>query len=95
MKKADVALVFKGAGKKSWQELLDDLRPKGTWEYVNVKTQTGRTVFKCSLCGHYMEAFTCGIKDPIYDRFCGGCGASMVLGKIRSWIDFEREGFNE
>ena len=29
MKKKDIELVFKGADKQSWKELLDDIRPKG------------------------------------------------------------------
>lgn len=66
MKKKDVALVFKGADDQSWKELLDDLRPKGSWIK---KDSFPEPYAKCSLCGAVCEI----------DNFCGNCGAAMML----------------
>ena len=63
MKKSEVAQVYRGADEKSWQELLDDLRPKGEW--INT---TPYDEGECSLC--------CYLSIKCYN-FCPNCGADM------------------
>ena len=69
MKKSEVAQVYKGADKKSWQELLDDLRPKGKWIIID------DTVCKCSRCKH-QQTFLLSPKESNVN-FCEKCGADM------------------
>lgn len=64
MKKKDVELVFSGADEKSWQELLDDLRPQGEWLNTSPYDDKG----ECSLC--------CYLSKKYY-HFCPNCGATM------------------
>ena len=64
MKKSEVAQVYKGADEKSWQELLDDLRPKGEW----INTSPYDIEGECSLC--------CYLSIKCYN-FCPNCGAKM------------------
>jgi hypothetical protein len=71
MKKSEVAQVYKGADEKSWQELLDDLRPKGKWIVIRRKLEDGkhsRFIYRCPFCG-YVEGYMA--------NFCGKCGADM------------------
>ena len=74
MKKSDVALIFKGADEKSWQELLDDLRPKGEW--VGKKTHFG-DLLHCSLCGAKPRRSEYGY--DLHDSYCHNCGADMQV----------------
>lgn len=67
MKKSEVAQVYKGADEKSWQELLDDLRPQGEWTNTSPYDDKG----ECSLC--------CYLSKKYY-KFCPNCGADMKGG---------------
>ena len=72
MKKKDIELVFKGADEQSWEELLDDLRPKGQW------IGNAFDEHHCSRCGH--PALWEEEPDDYYEvqsRFCPNCGAIM------------------
>lgn len=85
MKKKDIELVFKGADEKSWQALLDDLRPQGKWIECTKSgmplTEYGRMTgekwygFKCSLC-NYIYKGNALIESP----YCQKCGAAMRKG---------------
>lgn len=73
MKKSEVAQVYKGADEKSWQELLNNLRPQGEWigkeeydDYPNKK------VCECSECGKMI----C-ISHNDFPNYCPNCGARM------------------
>ena len=76
MKKKDVELVFKGADEKSWQKLLDDLRPQGEW--INHRNDYGHNIADCSLCGKAMQWHD-EDEDGI-PRDCWYCGAKMKGG---------------
>lgn len=76
MKKKDVELVFKGADEKSWQKLLDDLRPQGEW--INHRNDYGHNIADCSLCGKAMQWHD-EDEDGI-PRYCWYCGAKMKGG---------------
>ena len=75
MKKKDIELIFKGADDQSFQELLDDLRPKGEWIFLgdnpNRYNPTQSHSWSCSQCGH-------GVKEQ--ENFCPHCGAKMKGG---------------
>ena len=49
------------------QSRLDELRPKGKWEYVDYGNGLGN--YHCSECHN--------IKQQMYHNFCGNCGADM------------------
>lgn len=52
-------------------------RPQGYWIYNRPNPQTGANIFRCSICNHETQSFTCGIKNPKFDNYCGNCGADM------------------
>lgn len=68
MKKKDIKLVFKGADKQSFQELLDDLRPKGEW----IDRMADKGYVECPFCH---KQITGGDLN-----FCVKCGADMRKG---------------
>ena len=72
MKKKDIKLVFKGADEQSFQELLDDLRPKGEWGPCYENPRNGKYYKDCSNCG---EPTLTGDNN-----FCPNCGADMWKG---------------
>jgi len=74
MKKSEVAQVYKGTDEKSWQELLDDLRPKGKWIYDSDHSIT-IDMYKCSICG---------CDGHTHFKFCPQCGADMKIQNISS-----------
>lgn len=65
------------------KELIDNAptveRPTGEWIYNRPNSQTGANVFRCSICNYETQAFTCGIKNPKFDNYCGNCGADMRM----------------
>lgn len=71
MKKKDIKLVFKGADKQSFQELLDDLRPKGVWKEYKLRNDiVVKYAFKCSNCKEDSGLL-------YHADFCPNCGADM------------------
>lgn len=70
MKKKDIELIFKGADEQSFQELLDDLRPKGEW--IIVKDEKWGDNVKCPFCGKELAGTDL--------NFCCKCGADMRGG---------------
>ena len=66
MKKSDVTVVFKGADDASWQELLDDLRPKGRW---GIKIDKYGESYICPFCNKEVSGTDL--------NFCVKCGADL------------------
>lgn len=73
MKKKDIELIFKGADDQSFQELLDDLRPKGEWIWLGDNPNSDHK-WSCNQCGR-------GVKEQ--ENFCPHCGADMIRIRLR------------
>ena len=57
---------------------LDDLRPKGRWNIVEIDKATNRITIECTECGMVEEvAFT---TYGLWRDFCPNCGADMRGG---------------
>lgn len=57
---------------------LDDLRPKGRWNIVELDKATKRITIECSECG--MAEETSLTAYGLNRDFCPSCGADMIGG---------------